>query len=552
MLNRLLHLNESPSRTVAQLPNQNWPFQNVAQVSRHYAHKFPDKVALYFDNEADQTHSALDSAADQLAVSLQALGLVKGDVVSFQLPNWHEAAVINLACVRLGLVVNPIVTIYRDREVEYMLSNSQSKAIFVAAKVGSFNYLEMLARLRSKLPSLKHVFALRCTVDTPDCDNLYETLIANGRGKKPNEPKYDVNDVKMLLYTSGTTGNPKGVVHTHQSLYWAMENSRQHWSIDEHDIMLMPSPITHITGFCNGIEFPYYSGGTAAIMEKWNAQNALDYLNKLGATMSLGATPFLQELVDTAIKTDNKAPTLRLFACGGADVPADLIDAANDWFDSISCCRVYGSSESPLVTQGFIAASQRQEAANTDGEVVNYEVQIVANDGSALAVNQIGEVAVRGPAMMLGYLQPEAQNSAFNQQGFFLTGDLGYLTSEKAIVITGRKKDLIIRGGENISAKQIEDVLLEHHAVHEAAVVSMPHDRLGETSCAYVVLQPDKPFLFKQMQDHCDAAKLSKQKFPERLEIIDQLPRTPSGKVKKDVLRKMVRESLTRQTSKTD
>lgn len=556
MLQRLNHLKESPSLAVSQNPRSDWPFQNIAQACRHFAERSPDRVALHFDIEPDQTHAELDKAADQLAVSLQKLGLVKGDVISFQLPNWHEAAIINLAAARLGLVVNPIVYIYRDREVSYMLANSESKAVFVAQQYNGFNYLDMMKELRSELPFLNHVIGVRCgsgisDAGSSDCDHHYEELLSKGEGHRPIEPDYDFNDVKMLLYTSGTTGNPKGVVHTHRSLYWAMENSRKHWSMDEHDIMLMASPVTHITGFCSGLEFPYYCGGKAAIMARWNADGALDYLNKLGATMSVGATPFLQELLDAAKARNDSAASLRLFACGGADVPAELVRSVNDWFESVACCRVYGSSEAPLITQGFIAPHQRELAADTDGEIINYDVQILADDGSVLGFNEVGEVAVTGPAMMLGYLQPEAQTTAFNKKGYFLTGDLAYMTSDNAIVITGRKKDLIIRGGENISAKQIEDVLLEHTAVKEVAVVSMPHKRLGETGCAFVLLQPGELLAFKQMQEHCTLVKLSKQKCPERLEIIDAFPRTASGKIKKDVLRDLVRKKLAEEVFKT-
>jgi len=540
------HLGDSPSLANARAPNADWPFANIAEASREFAKNNGDRVALLFDKEPDLSFAELDKRADQLSVSLQNLGLKKGDVVSFQLPNWHEAAVINLAAARLGLVINPIVIIYREHEVAYMLANSKSRAIFVAQQYGGFDYLEMINTLAPRLPDLAHVICVRGEA----CENSsaalkqhqYSELLSNTVGLTPTEPEHSVNDIKMLLYTSGTTGQPKGVLHTHRSLYWAMQTSREHWSIKDTDIMLMASPVTHITGFCNGLEFPYYSGARAAIMERWDAAAALSYIESIRATISLGATPFLQDLLNAAKANNTHLTSLRLFACGGADVPPELIHAANQWFSSVACFRVYGSSEAPLVTQGFI--QEEDLAANTDGEIVNYEVQIVDDQGGLAEVNSEGEITVRGPAMMQGYLQPEAQHTAFNERGYFLTGDLGVCTEQNAIIVTGRKKDLIVRGGENISAKQIEDVLHQHDDVSEAAVVAMPHARLGETACAFVVCNAGGSFSFDSMIEVCRQAKLAKQKYPERLELIDALPKTASGKVKKDQLRALVREKV--------
>lgn len=343
----------------------------------------------------------------------------------------------------------------------------------------------------------------------------------------------------MVLYTSGTTGRPKGVLHSHATLGRVIRRSAQHWKIRDSDAVLMPSPVTHVSGYANGLDMPLLVGTTSILIESWDASAALTLIEKHRVVGTVAATPFLIELATAARAAGSKVPSLRFFACGGAAVPPEVIPAANAAFERCHAFRVFGSSEVPLVTLGWPDDSRR--AAITDGEVVDYEVLIVDANNRPLPVGCEGEILARGPAMFLGYADEGQTAEAISVDGFFRTGDLGMLDAAKAVTITGRKKDLIIRGGENISAKEIEDVLHLHPQVREASVVAMPHERLGEGVCAFIVSAGDAP-LPAGLAAHVAASGLAKQKIPERFVFVDDLPRTASGKVRKDLLREAVKE----------
>lgn len=274
-------------------------------------------------------------------------------------------------------------------------------------------------------------------------------------------------------------------------------------------------------------------------MEAWNADDALTLIAEHDVVGTVAATPFLTELAEAATRIGERLPSLRFFACGGAAVPPDVIPAANKAFANCHAFRVFGSSEVPLVTLGYPAAADERLAATTDGAIIDYAVRIVDDEDRDLPVGGEGEILARGLAMFLGYADEQQTRDAITADGYFRTGDIGCVTPEGGILITGRKKDLIIRGGENISAKEIEDVLHTHPAVQEATVVAMPHDRLGEGVCAYVILTgvADAEALAKHVQD----SGLAKQKTPERFEFVTDFPRTASGKIRKDILRAEVK-----------
>ena len=308
--------------------------------------------------------------------------------------------------------------------------------------------------------------------------------------------------------------------------------------------MLMPSPVTHITGFANGIEQAFISDCKAAFMERWDVNNAVAYIEKVGATGCVSATPFLQELVEKAKNDSLDLPSLRFFACGGASVPPNLITDAHSALANCRAFRVYGCTEAPLITVGFVKPEEEMLAATTDGRINNWDVIIADDNGKPLAQGLDGEILVKGPAMMLGYGEEEQTRQAIDDRGYFYTGDIGHITGQGAIVITDRKKDIIIRGGENISAREIEDVLHQHPLISEAAVVAMPHERLGEGVCALLVTRNSVQLDLAELQLFLERSGLAKQKWPQRLEMRDELEKTASGKVRKDVLRQTVKAAI--------
>ena len=523
-----------PQHQRGYVQSDTWDRRTIADQAIARASASPDAICM-IDGTGHLTHAGLVLDATALATALSARGLRQGDVIAFQVPNWREAAVINLAAALAGFIVNPIVPIYRDTEVTTMLGDCRARAIFVPGTFRNVDFVAMVERCRPALPDLDHVFTVRS--HGPED---FATLIAEGRGQTFVRPQVDPLGVKMVLYTSGTTGRPKGVLHSHGSLQHIVARSAQHWGLNAGQATLMPSPVTHVSGYANGLEAPLICGTGTVLMETWNAAEALRLIELHQLVGTVAATPFLVELADAARAAGTDVPSLRFFACGGAAVSADLIPAANAAFANCKAFRVFGASEVPLVTFGWPANDML--AATTDGEVVDYDVRLVDHDDNSVPPGQEGEILARGPAMFMGYANADQTAEAITADGFFRTGDLGVLSPDGALTVTGRKKDLIIRGGENISAKEIEDVLHSHATVREASVVAMPHERLGEGICAYVILAPDcdSASAATTLAAHVGASGLAKQKIPERFEFVTDFPRTVSGKVRKDQLRALL------------
>ena len=453
-----------PTRLTARIERDagHWRNTTIAMEAWRALEERPDRVALYLENEPDATYAALADEALRLVTALQQLGLESGDVIAFQLPNWREVAAIDIAAAALGLVTTPIVPIYRDAELDFILRDAGAKLLFIPGQFRSIDYPEMVGRLRDGLPLLEHVVTLRDSRSSPGTLD-YQELIGVEPCAIETLSSVDPNAVKCRLYTSGTTGYPKAVLHSHNTLSYVQGCSARHGEIGRGDVMLMPSPVTHVTGYSSGINLCFMSEMQTALMERWDADQAIDIINNVGITLTLGATPFLQELLAAAKRRGDRLPGLRQFSCGGAAVPPTLVREAQDWFENCVVARVYGSTEVPLVSYGW--RDNPELAATSDGQLYAFDVRVLDDNGRDMAPGADGEIAARGPGMFLGYADREQTREAHTSDGYFLTGDIGHVTEEGAVVITDRKKDLIIRGGENLSAKEIENVLHRHPGV---------------------------------------------------------------------------------------
>ncbi|MEZ5571538.1 MAG: AMP-binding protein [Halioglobus sp.] len=521
-----------------------WCNMTIAQGAWRKAQEQPDEVAIYLEGESAITYASIADEARRLVTALQQLGMQSGDVISFQLPNWRESVVVDIAASALGLIVNPVIPIYRDHELRFILKDARTRLIYIPEQVRSLEFPSMIASLRTQLPALEYVVTVRAQQHHENTLR-YEDLIDNVPVDLATLPVVDPNAIKAILYTSGTTGTPKAVMHSHNTLARVIQNSLDYWQMDERDVMLMPSPVTHITGYGSGMVLPFVTPVKSALMARWDADAAVAFINEVGATASVGATPFLIELVAAAKRHNTGLPSMRLFACGGAAVPPQVIHEACAALDNCRAFRVYGSTETPIITLGFVGEGEQQLAAETDGLIYAYEVKILDEQGREVPAGMDGEIAARGAGMMLGYADPEQNAQAHDKDGFFLTGDIGHVTPENAILITDRKKDIIIRGGENISAKEVEDVLHNHPQIREVAVVAMPHERLGEGVCAYIIpMAMDGALDLAEVARFADQAQLARQKIPQHIELVSELPRTASGKVRKDVLRRQISERL--------
>ena len=499
----------------------------LADALRDAARDTPHRV-LVRDDRYTLTAADLLDQASALAHSL-GRRMPVGSVVSFAVPNWHEAAVIYLGATLAGMIVNPILPSLRDRELAFILADADSRAIFIPQNFGGHDYAAMLERVVTGLPDPPDVVVVRGQSSSHTAFGSFGDLLAEpGCGPLPN---LDPSDTRIILYTSGTTGRPKGVLHSHNSLRALITQLGRSWRIDPGDTFLVPSPIAHIGGSIYAFECPLLLGTQAVLMQRWDPDAAVALMLEHRCTHMAGATPFLNGLLAAAQRAGTRLPDLKVFICGGASVPPTLIRHATEYFDKAAVSRVYGSTEVPVTTVGSLDDVDR--AADTDGRPGIAEVVIVD-----------GEIRARGPQMLTGYLHAQDNIDAFDDAGYFRTGDLGEITSDGHLVVTGRAKDIIIRNGENISPKEVEDVLLTHPGIDEIAIVGIPDPRTGERACAVIVVSGGVGPEVAELHEFLVAHGVAKFKVPEQVRHVDALPKNDAGKVLKHVLKaELIKES---------
>ena len=519
------------------LSEGHWQASTLVDAARKALGADPDHVLLIEGERRLPRRDAWDQSL-RLAAFFLSRGLKPGDVVSFQLPNWVESAVIALAARMTGLVINPVPPIYRESELAHILADCGAKLIFVPGTFRSQDHAAMLAGLRADLPDLRDVVVVR------DGGVLtWSDALALPPVDEAALPRIDPASVMMVMYTSGTTGKPKGVLHTHYSYDHRVRAMGEAWGIGPDDIVFMPSPVTHITGAIWAIDMAWTHGSSSVLMDVWTAEEGIRAIEENRCTINGGATPFLQQLLDTAASRPEAIASLRLFFCGGTTVSSDLIRKASATFPDCMFFRCYGSTEMVSATLGISDRSQADLGADTDGAVIYpAELRIIdATDGHPLPDGTEGEIIARGPGLFVGYANPSDNDGNFDEDGFFRMGDLGRIVrgsdGGEYVVITGRTKDIIIRSGENISPKEVEDILFNHPAIAEVAIVAMPSQKTGEKGCAFIIPRDGQAIDLPEIRRFLDQAGLARQKYPEHVVLVADLPRVPSGKVRKDVLR---------------
>jgi acyl-CoA synthetase (AMP-forming)/AMP-acid ligase II len=514
-----------------------WAGKTIADYADEMMRTDPDRV-LVVDREREFTLRQLDDEARTLARALVGRGYKPGDTISFQLPNWYETVVINLAAAMAGLVVHPLVPIYRDMEVSFMLQDCRSKLIFIPGTFRKYDYREMMRRVSPNFASPVEVVVVRGSSD----EYLSYTDLLAQADEATELPGADPDAIKMIMYTSGTTGRAKGVLHSHNTLQAENRGRLTHLNLTPQDVMFNPSPVTHVTGALYSLCLPFTVGITTVMLDIWDAELAFDMMRRRKVNGIVAATIFLQGLVDEAKKRGDTLPDLRFFLCGGAQVPPDLVREAARIFPNCVAARIYGSTELPCITAGVNSKDLQDLGADTDGQIWLTDA-IVADPatGVPLQEGQEGEILAKAPQQFLGYIHVEDNADAFDENGYFRMGDLGRIVHDDFIVVTGRKKDLIIRAGENISPKEIEDILFNHPAVADIAIVAMPNERTGEAACAFIIPREGQTIDLPEIKRYLMERGTAMQKIPERLEIVSELPRTSVGKVRKDILRQVAR-----------
>lgn len=513
-----------------------WLDKTVDQLLTEAVARAPDKVAIVADR-ADReqaprfTYKELEELADRAASSLVRLGVGRGDVVTVQLPNWWEFVVTAFACSKIGAVMNPVMPILRERELLYILNFCQAKVFIVPKAYRGFDYGAMALAMRADLPHLKHVIV----ADGEDETSFDRTLLAAEPDRLP--PGLRPDDMAVLMFTSGTTGEPKGVMHTSNSLIACCKALSGRFGLDSTDVLLVASPVGHMTGYAAIVLLSVYLGGTMILQDIWEARRGVGLMAREGVTYTAASTPFLSDICDAVQAGAPQPKSLRSFLCGGAPIPSVLIDRAAEEL-GLKVCSLWGMTE---VLSGTLTEPARaaEKSAGTDGRSLEgMEVKVVDTEGKVLPPGESGRLLVRGAQMFKGYYKrPELQT--FDSEGWFDSGDLAYMDKEGYIRISGRVKDILIRGGENVPVVEIENLLYKHPAVSAVAVVGFPDSRLGERGCAFIVPREGSRIDLAAVQAYLGEAKMAKQFWPERVEVVAELPRTASGKIQKFKLREL-------------
>ena len=498
----------------------------------------PD-VEMIFHSEAHPARARLGDMhrrSLELAGALQQIGLGPEDVVAIQVPNWLEGALAFQAAMILGVVVVPIVHIYGPAEVGFILEESGAKVFICPDRWRHIDYLQRLDALdRSRLPALQHVI----TIGEARHEGAISWQALAERATADFSPApVDADDVCLQIYTSGTTASPKGVRHTHNTLFAEVQGSRQSMSPTGAPANLAAFPAGHIAGVL-GLLRLYLLGGRTVMMDSWDPCEAARLIDFHRLNSTSGAPVFLSTLLDAAEAIDADIGSLEAYMTGAAAVPPSLVERADRL--GIPTFRCYGSSEHPTITASP-TTDPVEKRASTDGRLLPHnEIRIVDDDGKDLEPGLPGEVASRGPELFVGYSDAALNERAFLPGGWFLTGDIGVVDADGYLTITDRKKDVIIRGGENIASKEVEDVLSRHEAVDDVAVVAGPDERYGERVCAFVTLRTGASLSLDSVATHFERAGIARQKTPAQLEIVEAFPRTAAGKIKKFELRDRLR-----------
>lgn len=518
-----------------------WPDLTLDQCLQRAVMTRPGATAVVDHNSvtgrsARLSYLELGDRVTRIAAAMWKRGIRSGDVVAIQLPNWWEFVALHLACARLGAITNPLMPIFRERELSFMLELAQARMLVVPQHYRGFDHETLARALQGRVSSLEHVFA----VGAQGSDFQTELLVQPGSRELDAVAalRHSPDAIVQILYTSGTTGEPKGVMHTSNTLFSNIVPYARRMGLGEQDVVLMASPLAHQTGFMYGMMLPIYLGCKTVLQDVWRAEQAAEIMQREAVTYTMASTPFLSDLNDHAAQRPDAFAALRLFHSAGATIPRQLV---RDATQRLGATIISGWG----MTENGAAATTRpgdpaEKIFDTDGLPMDgMELRVVDVDGKALPPGDVGALQIRGCSNFVGYLhRPELYGT--DEDGWFSTGDLARLDQDGYVRITGRSKDVVIRGGENIPVVEIEGLLFKHPLVREIAIVGRADPRLGERCAAWIVPRATQhaPTL-QDLTQYLAEQGVSKTYFPEYLRIVAELPKTPSGKIQKFELRSL-------------
>ncbi len=478
-------------------------------------------------------------AALRCAAGLAARGIQADTPVSWMLPTWTDSLVLVAALARLGARQNPILPIYRGREVRFICRQSSARFLFVPSVFRGFDYAEMAREVVSE-GGAETVGLEVIVVDPGDRETLPTGDPATLPAAPPPGGSAADAPVRWLFYTSGTTADPKGALHSDATLLAASAGMADVVDLQSDDRIALVFPLTHIGGI-NWLMAGLLAGAAQLVVPVFDPATSIPFLSRHGVTQATAGTAFHQAYLEAQRRSPGTPlfPDVRCFPGGGAPKPPQLHRDVRSELGGVGIVSGYGMTECPIVAMNRVSDPDAK-LAHTEGRAnpASMRIKIVDGSGNTVGPGREGEVRARGPQLFRGYLDDALNTAALDEDGYFRTGDLGYLDEDGFIVITGRLKDVIIRKGENISAKEIEDLLHQHPKVAEAAAIGLPDPKSGERCCAVVACRDvADPLGFDEMVVFLKQRELMTQKIPEQLEIVDALPRNPTGKVLKQELR---------------
>ena len=509
-----------------------WTSQTLNDVWSDRASRYGDREYVCDDDNVRLTYKEIDDKASRLAAWLLERGLQSGDVISFQIPIWSEFCYVYVAALKVGAVMHPLPKNFNDEDLEYVMNIVGTKAYIGPTFYHKTDYENQILVVKEKVPTLETIALIdkkapKHNADIPTLNEIFEQYAPT-----TVKPQSCSDEIACILSTSGTTGRPKQVLFTHNNILYSERVYTSSYDRTEKDVMIMQSPLNHATGFFHGLISNMLMGARVVLQDRFEVEHAIDLANREGVTWSHGATPFVYDLLNHLDQTGEKIPAFQIFISGGAPVPPVMVQRAYE--HGFLLCESYGSTEScPHV---FVPPTKALEwnGAWSGIPCEGIEVRVVDGQHKELPRGEQGEECSRGPSLFVGYLHnPQANQKCLDDDGWFYSGDLCYMDAEGRIRINGRMKEIIIRGGENVSANEVDNNLEGCPGIGDHATIGMPDLRLGERICTFVVPTGDHTPTVKEVQEYLASIDVQKRLWPERIEAIDEIPYTLSGKVKR-------------------
>lgn len=523
-----------------------WGKKTLLDYWNETVEKYSEREFVVDDRGYRYTYKEVDEKAGAIASYFIKVDIKPLDIVSFQIPVWSEFVLITIACIKAGATINPIGTCYSEKEVEYLLNLNGSKLYIGPTWYHKVNYEELILSVMKNAKNLKNIILID-SLKKKDSENPALKEIISNYSPLKDEIRVDSNSIAAVLYTSGTCGGTKGVMLTHNNIIFSERNFNDELELTKDDVIFMPAPLNHATGFHHGIIATMLMGAKVVLQHKFKSREAIELMNLEKCTYSMGSTPFIYDILKVMEKEKLRLDLLKFYLCGGAMISREMVKKAYEY--GIKLCEVYGATES--VPHVFVRPNQVLDLMGcTSGQAMKgVEVHIVDEDRKEVPPGIIGEEVSRGPNVFVGYIKDKiATDKALDDEGWFYSGDLCVMDEKGNINVVGRKKDIIIRGGENINSNDISNYIAECPIIKDQTVIGMPDERLGEKICAYIVLNEGIESLnLKELLKYMEQKKVPKRYWPERLEIIKQIPRTDSGKVKKNLLSEDLKARMRKQ-----